>query len=158
MARPTSASMTGRRALRRLRGFTVVEMMIVVSVIAILASIAGPSFREIVAAQRARSAASALNESLWLARSEALKRNAEAVFAFDDIANGWSIQSGGVTLHTQDALAGISSGAASFAFNAYGRLTTRDGVPLEITAPGTTVTRCVEVTSTGHSSVRDGEC
>lgn len=156
---PSKITVRARRAAARAaRGFTVVELMIVVSVVAILASIAGPSFREIVAAQRVRSAASALGEALWLARSEALKRNAEVGFGFDNVGNGWAIQSGGVTLHTQDALPGVASGAASFAFNAYGRLSTRDGVPLEIGVPDTAAKRCVAVTSTGHASTRDGAC
>lgn len=52
---------------RTASGFTLVELMVTVAVAAIFAAIATPSFRELIAKQRMRSASSALLESLWLA-------------------------------------------------------------------------------------------
>ena len=140
------------------RGFTLVELMIVLAVVAIFASLAGPSFRELTATQKVRSAVSALNESLWLARSEAIKRNADVAFEFDDVADGWTIQSGGATLHTQDPFSSVASGAARFVFNGYGRLTERDGVPLTVQVSDAGVAQCVTVTSTGRTTAEDGAC
>ena len=65
--------------------------MTVVSIVAILVTVAAPSFAEMMATQRVRGAASALTESLWLARAEATKRNTDVGFAFADRATGWTI-------------------------------------------------------------------
>ncbi len=132
--------------------------MITLAIVAILSSLAAPSFRELVATQRVRSAVSALNESLWLARSEAVKRNAEVVFAFASVGNGWSVKTGAATLHAQDPFPGVASGVGDFAFNSYGRLTKRDGLPLEIGVASADIYRCVTVSSTGRSQVKDGKC
>ena len=145
-------------AAGRARGFTLVELMIVLAVVAIFASLAAPSFRELTATQKVRSAVSALNESLWLARSEAIKRNADVGFEFDDVADGWTIQSGGATLHTQDPFSNVASGAARFVFNGYGRLTAREGVPLTVEVSNAGVAQCVTVTSTGRTTAGDGTC
>ena len=143
---------------RAARGFTLVELMIVLAVVAIFASLAAPSFRELTATQKVRSAVSALNESLWLARSEAIKRNTDVEFEFDSVSSGWTIQVGGATLHSQDPFANVDSGAARFVFNGYGRLTSRDGVPLTVEVSQAGVARCVTVTSTGRTTVEDGAC
>jgi len=140
------------------RGFTLIELMITLAVVAILSSLAAPSFREMAATQRVRSAVSALNESLWLARSEAVKRNADVEFSFASVADGWTVKVGATTLHTQDPMSGVSSGAGDFVFNAYGRMTRRDGVPVEIGVAAANVYQCVTVTTTGRSSVGDGKC
>jgi type IV fimbrial biogenesis protein FimT len=66
-----------------------VELMITVAVIAILSAIAVPSFREMVAGARLRSTAETFNLGLQLARSEAIKRNAQVFFSFTD--TGWTV-------------------------------------------------------------------
>lgn len=73
---------------RRSRGFTMTELMVTLSVTAILTTVALPSFRDYIANQRVRSAAQDLFSSLLYARSEAIKRN-ETVLIVPD-AGGWS--------------------------------------------------------------------
>jgi type IV fimbrial biogenesis protein FimT len=59
-------------------GFTMIELMVVVAIVAILASLAAPSFSELLRTNRLTAASSALQVSLSLARSEAVRRGADA--------------------------------------------------------------------------------
>lgn len=61
------------------RGFTIVELMIVVVIAAILATLAGPSFTSFINNTRQSSALSQLQGDLNRARSEAIKRNARVL-------------------------------------------------------------------------------
>ena len=74
-------------------GFTLVELLVAMSILAILVAIALPSFRQITAAQRMRSASSDIVSDLVIARNEAVKRGQNVVLA--PASAGWS---GGWTL------------------------------------------------------------
>jgi type IV fimbrial biogenesis protein FimT len=77
---------------RQARGFTLVELLVVVAIVAILAGLAAPSFKAMMASNRASAAASALQVSLSTARSEAVKRGADArvTVAANGTAGVWS--------------------------------------------------------------------
>jgi type IV fimbrial biogenesis protein FimT len=64
-----------RMVLSRQRGFSLIEMMIVVTISFILFAFAAPLFGEYTTNTRVRAAAEALQADLVLARTEALKRN-----------------------------------------------------------------------------------
>ena len=59
----------------RLRGFTLVEMLVVMAISAILIAAAVPSFQSLIASTRASSASGTLLSNLEFARSEAIRRN-----------------------------------------------------------------------------------
>ncbi len=77
----------------RARGFTLVEMLIVVSLVAILGAIAVPSFRNLLLNQRLASTASDFVAGLSLARTEAMKRSQKVrlLARYQDWANGWEV-------------------------------------------------------------------
>lgn len=64
----------------RAHGFTLVELMVTVALVAILAGIGIPSFNNLVAQNRVISSINEFHAGLRLARSEAVKRNANVVF------------------------------------------------------------------------------
>lgn len=134
--------------------------MVVVALVAILAGIAAPSFREMRASQALNAAGSALNESLWLARSEAIKRNTNVRIQFSNAANGWKVitVAGSTELSVQEPIGGVSSGSADFIFNPYGRLATGTGTKLELAATGTTVYHCLSINGTGRVDVEKTKC
>ena len=80
--------------MRSSRAFTLVELMVTVAVLAIILSIAVPSFSELIRANRAQTQAGLLLNSFNLARSEAIKRGAEVrvtALSDDDWHLGWRI-------------------------------------------------------------------
>lgn len=91
---------------RNNRGFTMIELMITITVFAILAAVGLPSFKSFIAAQRIKSASFDIMSSMMLARSEAVKRNANADVTptSGSWMNGWTVSTGGTTLEKHAAL------------------------------------------------------
>lgn len=63
-----------RRNAMSLRGFTIIELMMAIALIAIVASLAAPSFLSTIRANRTVTANNELISAMALARSEAIKR------------------------------------------------------------------------------------
>ena len=60
-------------------GFTAIELMVVVAIVATLAALAGPSFTLLIENWRVRESAEQLQATLVYARSEAIKRGGQVV-------------------------------------------------------------------------------
>lgn len=77
----------------RIGGFTLIELMVTVTLAGILAVIAVPSFRQFILNQRLKNASYDLVSALSLTRSEAITRNAAVsmVAKGGDWANGWCV-------------------------------------------------------------------
>ena len=71
-----------------LDGFTLIELMVTVGILAILAAVSAPSFSDILISMRMRATAYDLVGDLVLARSEALKRGAKVTIT--PAATGWT--------------------------------------------------------------------
>ncbi|SEK02705.1 MULTISPECIES: GspH/FimT family pseudopilin [unclassified Variovorax] len=59
----------------RVEGFTLLELMVVVAIVAVLATVGTPAFRDLLINQRLSAAAQAFNAALSLARMEAIRRS-----------------------------------------------------------------------------------
>lgn len=74
-------------------GFSLIEMMVVISILAVLSSIAFPAFSDALLSTKLRSYANNFVASTHIARSEAIKRNSVVTLCVS--ANGTSCASGG---------------------------------------------------------------
>ena len=78
-----------------MQGFTAIELMVVVSIIAVLAALAGPSFAQIIESWRVRDATESLRSTLLFARSEAIKRGGQiAIHKLPNNTNGCTSATG----------------------------------------------------------------
>ncbi len=74
------------------RGFTLVELMVVIAIVAILATLAAPSFNTFIAKQRIRSAAYDLAQTFQTARSNAIltRRAVDVRASYPTSGNNWN--------------------------------------------------------------------
>lgn len=82
-----------RRSGGSARGFTLIELMVAVAIVAVLAALAAPSFNEAILSNKLAAYANNFVASAQLARSEAIKRNATIVMCRS--ADGATCTAGG---------------------------------------------------------------
>lgn len=158
------------------RGFTLIELMVTISIAAILLAIGVPSFQAIIENNRLATQSNELITAVNLARSEAIKRGVDISITpnTSNYVNGWCVHTGGgcnagTELRQFPALRGMAlavdtGNATVLTFNGRGQKT----------APGSTVTidlqpttcatgetgraRSIEIVNTGRASVTTGNC
>lgn len=152
-----------RHARRRTqRGFTLIELIAVVTIVAILAAIATPYFRDFILGQRIRAAGYDVVSTLIYARSEAIKRNSGVTVAAatGGWQNGWTVTSGTITLSQHEALQGLTmtGPVAGLVYNGNGRLAATIS-PFGISAASSSAPqRCINVDLSGLPSSQAGSC
>lgn len=148
------------------RGFTAIELLVVVSIVAIFAAVAAPGMQSLVAGQRIKALTYDLTADLLLARSEALKRNNTVSIARSGSTwdTGWVMGTGGVNLSTRNAASGsitFTGAPQTITFGANGRVTSpTDPVRISITSTsaGANAQRCVELDLSGRARSNVGAC
>jgi type IV fimbrial biogenesis protein FimT len=146
----------------RARGFTMIEVLMVVAILAVLASITAPAMRDFIDAQVIKNPASDLYSSLVLARSEAIKRNAavDVEPLAGDWAQGWKVkaQTEATALRDLQPYRGVTiaaSQAGKITYGGNGRLASSAAV-FRVMAPNNTriKMRCVSIDASGRPNVR----
>lgn len=157
-------------------GFTLIELLVTLAVLGIVMTMAVPAFGDFISSNRLKTAAFDLLVSLNYARSEAIKRNADATLtpAGSGWSGGWSVQAAGDTFKVFEAPVGIqinplADGAAWTAAVTF----KRNGRPSGFTTMMFTVrlddvsdnrfVRCVLLDFGGAATIRedadhDGDC
>jgi type IV fimbrial biogenesis protein FimT len=159
-----------------MRGFTMIEMVIVMAIAGVLIAIGVPSFNDLVLSTRVKNATSDIYGSLILARSEAIKRNADVTVSpvGGTWATGWTVVASGTTISTQDAVTNVriecpsgTSCAQTVTYRRDGRLTTATAqFFVDVATPSSprrVSPRCVVIGISGQINVLadnnlDGNC
>lgn len=151
-------------ARQRQRGLTLPELMTVLVIMAVLGAIAAPAYGNWVAAMRARATSTDLHTALTVARSEAIKRNAEITLApaAGGWLAGWRIAAPGDAarlLHSHPAVAVASiEGPERVTYLANGRIKGSTLPEFEITAKTGGELRCVAVDLSGRPTQTQAAC
>jgi type IV fimbrial biogenesis protein FimT len=144
------------------RGFTLIEAIVVMTILAVLAGLSASSFVWLGQMGRIRAAAFDLVADLDFARSEAVKRNGDVVVAPVDGSwnNGWSVSVtvGGAVLRQRPAPGGQvafdnPTTPATLTFDGGGRVSPANVATLQICPPtrGNLSGRTVRVDPSGLS-------
>ena len=83
--------MLNRKIIKKENGVTLIELLIVVTIIGILAAIGIPQYGVFIAKNNARSAATELLRNIKFARTMAIKENRAYVITIDQAANTYQI-------------------------------------------------------------------
>lgn len=166
---------TGRSLLARVttqKGFTLIELMATIAILAIVLTIATPSFNNIILSNRIDSVAQELRGSLQLARSEAVKRKERVRVCrsngtLDDCDAGTDWSAGWLVLSVDDEVlqvwqeiqgAAVTGPSDPVIFYGSGMASIEEA--FSVTAPGCSNNRKKTVTlrRVGSSTLSQGTC
>ena len=141
--------LTHGRPLPRARGFTLIELMVVVAIIALTTGLAAPSFKVMLANYRVRSGAEGIINGLNQARAEAVRRNTPVSFTLSGTGSGWTVNRVSPLLELRKRGDGESAGITAVSSNASNSVTFL-GTGL-VDSAGTQLTQ-IAVTSTASGA------
>lgn len=127
--------------------------MVVVVLLAIIATIALPNFGEFIRSQRAKNVSFELVADLSHARSEAIKRNTNVTVAPQgEWKSGWTLVAGAEAFRRRDAIGeGVTiAGPGSVVFSPSGRVTATSR-QISLTGGGSTRYVCFELSGVPRS-------
>jgi len=158
--------LVGRRPKSPARGFTLIELVTTITVMAILAGIALPSFSAFIANQRVRNVSFDLMAAITLARSQAVSRNANVSLQKIGTAwdGGWTVSDGTLTFHNQEAYKNLSitdsAGLGAVTYGKDGRTVTTSTKFTIAPSPALNgvSSRCVSIGLSGVPSSSTGAC
>lgn len=178
--RPTLTSLSGR-------GFTLVELMVVMSILAILSALAAPAARDMIATYQTRSVADQVVATLYAARTEAIRRSGDVVLEklngttnpcatnqqwscgvrlWADVNRNGAFNAGtDVVLREIDVPAGITlrnmsaGSSATITLNRWGQANGINALCFQVTRTGVAIAdRSVRVAAGGRIQVLDSIC
>ena len=128
--------------MMRSAGFTLIELMIVIVILAIMLFIALPNFAVWMQNSQIRTAGEAVLNGMQLARAEAIRRNVNVELRMD-ASSGWTARLAGTGEVIQSRLAGEGSaaalvtitpaGAKTVTFNSFGSVAANDDATATVT-------------------------
>ena len=146
-------------------GFTLMELMVVIAIVAIISALAVPSFLGWLPARRLESAASDVNTAIRVAKLSAVKENTSAILQFDVNDESYFITVAGRTVRRGKMPAGVDlqdvflsnqttpAPGGSIVFDSRGLSTP----PVDIVLQNTSGTiRKIQVNLTGSSRIIKG--
>ena len=154
--------------IQKQRGFTIIELMTTIAILAVVAAIAVPSIGNLMRKNRLTASANELFASVTIARSEAIKRKADVTIQATGASwsDGWTVTEGGDVLQTSTGSQGsitsstfASKGAITFEANGYTSVASPwvngDGVKF---CDGEGKAKLVVVKTSGSVEVQDSTC
>ncbi|WP_168735181.1 GspH/FimT family pseudopilin [Pseudothauera rhizosphaerae] len=158
--------------MKKTRGFTIIELMLTVAVLAVLLGIGIPSFRNLIQNNRATAIANDIVGTLQTARSEAIKRRSPITVCRRNAAGsacengtnwaaGWLMLQGATVLKVWDAAAGepvVTGPAGGIVFQSDGTASATGEFQVQTSSGSTAVQRCVGVAGLGRVSTKTGAC
>lgn len=145
-------------------GFTLVEMLTTIAIVAILSALAAPAFRDFIAGQKIKTAAYDLSYTLTFARSEAIKRNSNVTIAAASGGwqNGWAVNAGTVNLNQHESVPGltIAGQSASIIYSSNGRIqaTANQTFRISSNTSSNAAQRCITINLSGLPNTKKGAC